>query len=61
MKKTTVKYLYEVSVNYPLSVSRYRCLSCKVSFLDADADYKYCPYCGRKITRTTQPPLFIKE
>lgn len=53
MKKTTVKYLYEVSVSYPLvSISKYRCLSCKVSFLDADADYQYCPYCGRKIKRT---------
>nr|DAH63656.1 MAG TPA: DNA-directed RNA polymerase II subunit [Caudoviricetes sp.] len=53
MKKTTVKYLYEVSVSYPLvSISKYRCLSCKVSFLDADADYQYCPYCGKKIKRT---------
>lgn len=49
MKKTTVKYIYCESFNYPYSVSRYRCLSCKASFLDVNADYKYCPYCGRKI------------
>lgn len=53
MKKTTVKYLYEESTSYPLvSIGRYRCLSCKASFLDEGADYQYCPYCGRKITRT---------
>lgn len=53
MKKTTVKFLYSESVDYPLlSISRYRCLSCKISFLDEDADYKYCPYCGRKIKKT---------
>lgn len=55
--KKTVKYIYDESANYPLSINRYRCLSCKASFckvnvLDTAADYQYCPYCGRKITRT---------
>lgn len=44
--------LYAKDVNVPIEVSKYRCLSCKASFLDEGADYKYCPYCGRKITKT---------
>lgn len=57
MNKTTVKDIHDESANYPLSISRYRCLSCKasfgkVSFLDTAADYQFCPYCGRKIKKT---------
>lgn len=28
------------------------CDECGAVFLDRDDDYKYCPYCGRKITKT---------
>lgn len=52
MKKTTVKYIDGASFYYLLPISRYRCLSCKASFLDANDDYQFCPYCGRKIKKT---------
>lgn len=52
MKKTTVKYIGGESFYWLLHISRYRCLSCKASFLDTDANYQYCPYCGRKIKKT---------
>ena len=59
MKKTTVKYIYDESENYPLVINRYsyRCLSCKAVFCEVNAlntatNYQYCPYCGRKIKKT---------
>ena len=53
-EKTTVKYIYCVSVNYPYSISKYRCLSCRAGFLDMDGDYVFCPYCGRRIVKTVK-------
>lgn len=30
-------------------VTEYECTKCGANFLDRDDNYKYCPYCGRKI------------
>lgn len=46
--------------NFPITL--YECNECGAVFLDRDDDYKYCPYCGRKIVAVIPvPPLFRKE
>ena len=32
-------------------LSEYQCGKCGTKFIDRSDDYKYCPYCGRKIER----------
>ena len=34
---------------YDSPIISYVCGECGEKFLDRDDDYKYCPYCGRKI------------
>lgn len=48
MEETTVTgtYCYP-QYNFPITL--YECNECGAVFLDRDDDYKYCPYCGRKI------------
>lgn len=45
--KTTVSEMsYDVRFFH---ITEYKCDSCGESFYDRDDNYKYCPYCGRKI------------
>ena len=46
-QETTIEYVDFKSRSYP--ISKYKCLSCKARFLDADDNYAYCPYCGKRI------------
>lgn len=32
----------------------YECNSCKSTFADTDGNYKYCPYCGKRIKMEAQ-------
>lgn len=51
MEETTVTGIYcYPEYNFPITL--YECNECGAVFLDRDDDYKYCPYCGRKITKT---------
>jgi rubrerythrin len=46
--ETTVTGIYcYPEYNFPITL--YECDECGAVFLDRDDDYKYCPYCGRKI------------
>lgn len=45
---TEVKYYSE----YDEPIIEYTCSECGENFLDRDDNYAYCPYCGRKITKT---------
>ena len=55
MNKTTVTgtYCYP-EYNFPITL--YECHECGAVFLDRDDDYKYCPYCGRKIKKRVNQP-----
>lgn len=61
MEETRVTGIYcYPEYNFPITL--YECNECGAVFLDRDDDYKYCPYCGRKIVAVIPvPPLFIKE
>ncbi len=37
---------------YLSRITEYECQTCRKAFLDRDDNYKYCPYCGRKIIGT---------
>lgn len=52
MEETTVTgtYCYP-EYNFPITL--YECDECGAVFLDRDDNYKYCPYCGRKIVDST--------
>ena len=39
---------------YDSPIISYVCGECGEKFLDRDDNYKYCPYCGRKIARSEQ-------
>lgn len=47
MNKTTVTEMDYFVQDYPLT--EYACDECGASFIDRDDNYKFCPYCGRKI------------
>ena len=34
---------------YDFPLMEYACNECGRKFIDRDRNYKYCPYCGRKI------------
>nr|DAY82744.1 MAG TPA: DNA-directed RNA polymerase II subunit [Caudoviricetes sp.] len=51
MEETTVTGIYcYPDYNFPITL--YECNECGAVFLDRDDDYQFCPYCGRKITKT---------
>lgn len=51
MEETTVTGIYcYPEYNFPITL--YECTKCGAVFLDRDDNYKYCPHCGRKITKT---------
>lgn len=31
------------------NVCKYSCQNCKATFIDKDSNFRYCPYCGRRI------------
>ena len=59
MKEIRVSEINCIVYDFPLM--QYACDGCGCKFIDSARNYKYCPYCGRKISGVVEDSRLYLE